>query len=281
DPNRPITTELLSVTEVDDSGLYRCNINFDADDIDAAVNELESRYLAGEAAPYQRTWSVIARACAAFNAREMFPTTPDWVSIDHRRAIGFATGEMAAYIGATWDVMPDAKNFIEVVHRLSDTGALITHTTKGTSKDGVVAAWREHGILTVEGELISRVETFDEGDLDAAFARFHELHQLPTQLDNAATRTRVRVFDALNRRDIDALLAHTTADARYDDRRKVQRDEGRVRPDVVRAILEASRGMRMEAEPVAVRGSRLAVTHDTYRDAADPNRPIAVEHLTL
>ena len=40
---------------------------FDPDDIDAAFEELDARYLAGEAAAHAHTWSVIAGAYAAFN----------------------------------------------------------------------------------------------------------------------------------------------------------------------------------------------------------------------
>ena len=59
--------------------------SFDPDDIDAAFEELDARYLAGEAAAHAHTWSVITRAYAALNRRELPATTPDWVNIDHRR----------------------------------------------------------------------------------------------------------------------------------------------------------------------------------------------------
>ena len=58
---------------------------FDANDIDAAFEELDARYLADEAAPYAHTWSVITRAYAALNRHELPPTTPDWANIDRRR----------------------------------------------------------------------------------------------------------------------------------------------------------------------------------------------------
>ena len=55
---------------------------FDLDDIDAAFEELDARYLAGEAAAHAHTWSVVAGAYAAFNRHEIPATTPDWV--EHR-----------------------------------------------------------------------------------------------------------------------------------------------------------------------------------------------------
>ena len=50
---------------------------FEADDIDAAFEELDARYLAGEAARPRATWSVITRAYAAFNRHEL--PAADWV----------------------------------------------------------------------------------------------------------------------------------------------------------------------------------------------------------
>ena len=75
-------------------------VGFDLDDFDAAIAELDARYLAGEAAAHARTWSVIVRAFAALNRREIPPTTPDWVNIDHRRLASIAPGEMPRHTSA-------------------------------------------------------------------------------------------------------------------------------------------------------------------------------------
>ena len=48
--------------------------------------------------------------------------------------------------------------------------------SSGISQEGFDAEWRMIDIFTVEGDLISRCEIFDEADLDAALARFDELH---------------------------------------------------------------------------------------------------------
>ena len=61
-------------------------------------------------------------------------------------------------------------------------------------------------LFTVEGDLISRVEIFDEADLDAALARFDELERPTPSFENAATRTWARAADAFNRRDVDGFL---------------------------------------------------------------------------
>ena len=40
-------------------------------------------------------------------------------------------------------------------------------------------------------------------------------------------------------------------------------------------------GWRTEIEPVAVKGARLALIRQTYRDAAEDDRPVTVELLTV
>ena len=77
--------DLLNVVEIDADDQIAALVAFDLDDIDAAFEELDARYLAGEAAAHAHTWSVIARARAALNRHELPATTPDWVNIDHRR----------------------------------------------------------------------------------------------------------------------------------------------------------------------------------------------------
>ena len=54
--------EVLSIVEIDADERIAARVVFDLDDIDAAFEELDARYLAGEAAAHAHTWSVIAEA---------------------------------------------------------------------------------------------------------------------------------------------------------------------------------------------------------------------------
>jgi hypothetical protein len=168
-------SESLSIVEVNTDERIVALVSFDLEDIDAAFEELDARYLAGEAAAHSHTWSVITQAYAALNRRKLPPAKADWVNVDHRRGIAFAPGDMTAYIRAGMDLAPDTRIYIETVHRLNSLGAVITQVLTGTSHDGFDAEWREIGILTFEGDLISRGELYDETDLDAALTRFDEL----------------------------------------------------------------------------------------------------------
>ena len=168
------------------------------------------------------------------------------------------------------------------MHRLSSFGAVVTHVSKGTSQQGFDAEWRVFNLVTVEGDLINRCEVFDEADLDAALARFDELSR-PPALENAATRAWGRVAEAFNRRDLDA-FARTTADGRLEDRRKGLHSvlEGPARQQNIRQQFELTpNSWRMEVEPIAIRGSRLALTRGCLRDSADADQPITMEGLSV
>ena len=73
---------MLSVIEIDADNRIAAHVVFDLDDIDAAFDELDARYLAGEAAAHAHTWSVIAEAYAALNRHE---TPPDDAGLGEHR----------------------------------------------------------------------------------------------------------------------------------------------------------------------------------------------------
>ena len=101
---RPSTPRCLTFLRSTPEDRIAAQVVFDPDDIDAAFEELDARYLAGEAAAYAHTWSVIARGLRRVQPARTTPTTPDWVNIDHRRGIAFAPGDMTAYIRAGNDI---------------------------------------------------------------------------------------------------------------------------------------------------------------------------------
>ena len=241
--------------------------------------ELDARYLAGEAAPHAHAWSVMTAANAAFNRREMPPTSVDYANVDHRSVIGFAPGDHLAHIQATWDMAENVSNRFVAVHRLNDLGALFTQLVCATSHQGFDAEWRELNLLTIDGERVNRCELFDESDLDTALARFGELTP-PAPLENRATLARRRVAAALNNGDVDGVVAQHIAKARFEDRRRGLRDDAEAPglEAVVRALFEVTGGWLLTTQAVAARGARLAVTRDTYRD---PENQLVAEHLTL
>jgi hypothetical protein len=168
-------TEVLGIMEVNAEERATALLTFDLDDFEAALAELDARYLAGEAAAHAHTWSLVTGAYAGFNQRDLAATAPDWVNIDHRHGAGFASGDMIPYLQAAWDDSPDTRIYIEQVHRLSTLGAVVTHVAQGLTNEGFDAEWHDVAIVTVDGDSVNRCELFDEDDLDAALARFDEL----------------------------------------------------------------------------------------------------------
>ena len=264
----PFYSEMLRVLEVDAEQRITAGVYFDLSDIDAAFEELDSRYLAGEAAGHAHTWSVISSAYAAFNRHELQPTTPEWVDIDHRLGTPFEPSNLTAPVRAIWDLTPDLSIHIEAVHRLNNFGAVITHTGHATSQEGF-AEWRAIDTLTVGGDLINRCEVFDEADLDAALARFDELHRHTTRLENAASRTLSRYFAYFAARDWAAIAETLTDDSFVEDRNYMVNAgfwDGR---DAVIANLQAleEAGARITFTVIATRGERLALSSCVPRAA--------------
>jgi hypothetical protein len=277
-----VTAELFSVVELDADNRIVSHIGFDVDDIDAAIAELDARYLAGEAAPYANTWSAVAGFYAALNRHEIL-ATPDWVNVDHRRATTVASGDMAASIRATWDLAPNITRSVEAVHRLDNLGAVVAHTAYGTSREGFDAEWRLVALLTFTGDLISRCELFDEADLDAALARFDELHTRAPRLETAATRAQDRFFAYYKAHDW-AAIAETMADDTFiENRVRVVNTglwEGR---DVVIANMQAlAEGLANSTSAVlAIRGERLALTQMRYPNSDARSGEFVPEQLII
>ena len=90
-----------------------------------------------------------------------------------------------------------------------------------TSQEGFDAEWRGIGVLTVDGDLVNRVEVFDEADLDAALARFDELQPQAPRLENAASQVEQRFLAHFAARDWDAYAEILADDISMDDRRRV------------------------------------------------------------
>jgi len=254
-------TELLVVVEINDDERIVAGVSFDLDDFDAAIAELDRRYLAGEAAPHQRTWSVIAEGYAALRRGELPPTTPDAVNIDHRRAAAFAPGEGIEYLRAGWDLGHTPKAYVEAVHQLNDLGAVVTHRAYGTSPEGFDAEWRTVLLATVDGDAFSHTEIFDEADVDAALARFDELSRPARRLENVASRLYERFKVLFAARDWGAIAERLSESLVSEDRRRVVNSGVRHGRDAMVAELSAMAevGLHLTSDVVATRGEHLVL----------------------
>ncbi|MDT5260960.1 MAG: hypothetical protein QOD10_6040, partial [Mycobacterium sp.] len=277
-------TEALGIAEIDVDGRLVAHVAFDPDDFGAAFAELDARYLAGEAAAHSRTWSVITGTYAAVNRHEAAPTTPDWVIIDHLPLQRLEAGDVAATIRATWDLTPEISFYIEAVHGLSDLGGVVTRTASGTSHEGFEAEWRQVDLLTIEGDMVNRCEVFDEADVDAALARFDELHPPATRLENAANRAGERYLAHFAAGDWDGMAEILADDFSSEDRRRVVGAGVRHGRDAeivdMRAI--ADLGLtNVTSTAIATRGGRLVLSRARFSDRDHGPEAVLTEVLII
>ncbi|WP_253900645.1 BTAD domain-containing putative transcriptional regulator [Mycobacterium asiaticum] len=257
--------EALVLVEIDCDGRMVAHIAFDVGEMDAAFAELDARYLAGDAAAHPQAWACVAGALACVNRHMVAETTPDFVNIDHRRGAAFPPGEVGAYIRASWELMPNRKIYAERVHRLSDLGAVFSWIGCGTSEEGFDAEWRGVDIITVEGDLISRFEMFDEADLDTALERFDQLHPQQPQPRDPASQLIARFVTNFAARDWDAMTELFAPDYYNDDRRRVVNAGVRQGRDAaiedLRVSTELGLTTSISVDLVAARGKHLLLTN--------------------
>lgn len=263
-----VQNDALNVIEIDADQKVVAAVVFDLEDFDSAIAELDARYLAGEAAAYAHTWSVIANGRAALNRHELPPTTPDLVSVDHRRGAAYAPGDLIEYVRAGWELDQNIRTYFEVVHRISDLGAVVTHVARGVSREGFDAEWRGVDILTVDGDMVNRCELFDETDLDVALARFEELQPQP-RWENAAAQVVARYTAHFAARDWGGLAQVIADDISTDDRRRAANAglrHGRAAEIAnIRAVADVGI-THLTFAVIAVRGERLVLAHASGGD---------------
>ena len=102
--SEPFVTDLLGVIETNADEQMVAFVAFDLEDFDAAIAELDARYIAGEAAAYAHTWSV---DCGCLCGVQPARAPRDYAGLDEHRPpsrSGFRRpANMIAYFEAAWD----------------------------------------------------------------------------------------------------------------------------------------------------------------------------------
>ena len=255
---------VLQVFELDNDGLLCRLAFFDEAELDAAIDELDARHVAGEGAVHAEVLRA-AHAMGRLNRTNDFEEmrdllSPDFVSVDHR-PLAFGTLDRDHVLRAAGTVtdlgLADLTSLTRTVHVVGRAVLGVQHVRPVTEQGGQYD-WSGPVVFLFDSELrVSRMETFAEGDFDLALARLDELgaadQTRPPYLDNAVMRaiTVGGMADA-------AVVAD---DLVVDDRRS-----GVSLPELHGAeeLVEASRAQEelfgpTVIEPVAVRGDRLAL----------------------
>ena len=273
--------ENLVVVEVDADGRVAAQVMFDLDGIDAAFEELDARYLAGEAAVHARTWSAVAETHSTYNRYGRVPDD-EWVSIDHR--LGYPADKLTTTIRAARDLTPDLSIYIEAVHRLSDRAAVITNKSVGTSHEGFAAEWRMVQLMAVDGDRVTHLEIFDEVDIDVALARFDELTGPAHSLNNAASRVIKRIRALFAARDWSGMRENLAETFLLEDRRRTVNGGISHGRDTTILDLRAAVDVGftdLAEDVVALRGERLVLTRARYSGNESRPEPYFAEVLHM
>jgi class 3 adenylate cyclase/tetratricopeptide (TPR) repeat protein len=272
-------TVFWHIAELDADGLIRWIASHDEEDLAAAVDELDDRYLAGEGAPDARVLSVVRAAFRALRDEDsdtLGPLlSPQLVTVDHQR-IGFGTTtDRASFLERERSDQTVLRHDREYSRKgfVSGDAVLVVYESQRLDQHGGEVLYQSHFVGRVDGsDRIDRMEWFDLDDWGAALARFDEL-AAPTpdartlELENAAIRVgRTGLHLAITGRwnELGALLHPDLA--RTDRRRTVSAPP----TQGVDAYLDALAWMTQfdsdRSEPLAARGVRSGVYRAVFAD---------------
>ncbi|MEP6623683.1 MAG: hypothetical protein ABJC79_04525, partial [Acidimicrobiia bacterium] len=172
---------LLCLYEFDEDGRLAWEADYDDEDLDAALSELDERYLDGEGAPHER----LLRICGSFARtsrqddaeaiRELL--APDFTFLD-RTPIGFGEGDREYYVtlgrsrrAVTTDVAVINRLLHVQGHALLTVIEARFVTDAGSEYSSAVCMV----IAVDESDRVTRIELFPEDEYADAVARLHEL----------------------------------------------------------------------------------------------------------
>jgi len=171
--------QLLTVVEVDTNERFAVSVLFDADDVAAAMQELDARYLAGEGAVLDNAAvRALVRHAGSFAARdwdEMVSLCSDDIVNDDRRT-GVSSGVMTG-IEVVFDLTRGLADvgFVSVAHEvLAVRGAYLALVQRRWARnDGFELALLSVVEVNEDGLYAANV-MFDADDLDAAMRELDE-----------------------------------------------------------------------------------------------------------
>jgi class 3 adenylate cyclase/ketosteroid isomerase-like protein len=283
----PSETESLVVGEVDAHGRRSAFVRFEADALDAAYEELDARFDAGEAAPWANRLG--RRIERTINARDWEGLAslfaPDLVLEDHRSVGVFGLRSADEYVAVTRglvELAPDATLRAYHILALNEKASLGIGGWEGHREGGpfeIVAA----NVNTWDAEgRVRHIDVYGLDQLDAARARYAELAAAAPRIENAATRALESRLEAWNQRDWQRFASSLGAGFRMLDRRSgVRLELGRAGYlDFLRPTFEMH-SSRASIELIATRGERLVLVRALFEGAGRDIGPTEIETLQI
>jgi ketosteroid isomerase-like protein len=280
--------ESISLSEFDESGRNTFIALFDPLDLDGAIDTMNERYALREGAPFAaflRNSTAFMKALNALDVdalRELM--TEDFVFADHRLASfgSMAREEWLGTVTVLRDLMTELKYIARSHIRITPHGNVADAVFLGRTVEDTLVDRRFIGLSFIRGDLLARIDVFDEDHLDDAFALFDELGP-PTVdadgppplgprdgsvLENRCTRVMAEQIEHYQRGDFDAGAELYADDFVRFDRTRALQTEDRGRDDIL-SYIRASVGVgyrRFEGVPIAIRGERLALMRWVVED---------------
>jgi hypothetical protein len=273
--------EALAVCELAPDGRLAAFVTFD--DLDAAVAELEQRYLAGEGAPYADLWQAVAHNVAAVNAHDWDAMrrglAPRFVSIRHEHGGWDDQASAAEYVASLQEMMTvfsGAHVVIEHIRAISAEAVACAVAVRSTGAGASIELAFQVVFQGSNGRL-ERGLTFGASESDRALAAYEQLRAEPgDRLSNRCTEVYARFRALFATRDWEAMRAVVADDFVMDDRLPVIGSVQGGRKSARNMRLLAEQGARqIEARTLAIRGERLSLI-----EARIPYGPPGAEVVT-
>jgi class 3 adenylate cyclase/tetratricopeptide (TPR) repeat protein len=248
---------MIAVFENTDEGQIVSLTVYDLDDQDAAIDELERRYIEGEGAPTSEMLSLVMAGTRAFNQRDWdrlsIHMSPYVADVEHY------SGRWGSNDGVD-EALPDARSTVREIHACTTDALLCTTLISGRSPDGGAAQLVFHNVYHRTGQVVDHMESFGAGNLDQARAAYRQL-VADTTTPNRCIEAFRRFADRFAARDWYGLDALLTDDYVYVDHRPVVglREVGREKGRRTMQILAEQGGDRVVYSILATRGDRHAL----------------------
>ena len=276
---------LLAVNELDADGHWVRTIFFDPDDLDAALDELEDRFVAGEGAAHEyaiRRRGDFRHACATRDLAAIEALVgADAVFVDHR-PIGLPECDRAGWVALLAASVEQTPDMRMIERTLEIRGDVVMARTRrdGLTTEGFAYDWEQIAVAQSAAGLIRRIEIFPADDESAARARFEELAARPLTpyVDNAQIRVTARLRWQTLYGNVDPLSSYADDCVLVDRRSSVNAGEIRGAAEIAASIQSGIDVFgRLELEALAARGDRLAL----YRWAFVQDGGFATTALTV
>jgi len=181
--DRPIAVEALVLTEVTDDELTSRLVIFDPADIDGAIAELTTRWIASGEVAHPEVIETARRLNEIVNRDdwEAFATLNAEVTFVNHRQLSTPDVQTIA------DYLPSLRMAASLIptHRVehaeilthSAAGLVVHVVATGMSAEGFAAELPVVALILLDGERVTHVENFDLDQRDLALARFEELNR--------------------------------------------------------------------------------------------------------